>query len=169
MVHGAINYALRRVHGSPELNVVQGARSWVLCIMFTFWEVSLMENSTSVIQQIFGIGCGDTIMGKWYRRNREDPLNWFFMKGIRVWKMRNAGSDISRLRRVNLHWAWCFEIRWNNKTKEIQGYSLDINLVDSRVLRNKRLQTPSGPEGSSGSSPLCVPQGCLAINKLFLK
>jgi len=41
------------------------------------------------------------------------------------------------------------------------------NLVDSRVLRNKRLQTPSGPEGSSGSNPLCVPQGSLAINKLF--
>ena len=41
-----------------------------------------------------------------------------------------------------------------------------IILVDSRVLRNKRLQTPSGPEGSSGSGPLCVPQGSLAINKL---
>jgi hypothetical protein len=41
------------------------------------------------------------------------------------------------------------------------------NLVDSRVLRNKRLQTPSGPEGSSGSDPLCVPQGSLAINKLY--
>ena len=43
------------------------------------------------------------------------------------------------------------------------------NLVDSRVLRNKRLQTPSGPEGSSGSNPLCVPQGCLTINKLFIE
>jgi hypothetical protein len=42
-----------------------------------------------------------------------------------------------------------------------------MNLVGSRVLRNKRLQTPSGPEGSSGSNPLCVPQGSLAINKLF--
>ena len=41
-----------------------------------------------------------------------------------------------------------------------------IILVDSRVLRNKRLQTPSGPEGSSGSGPLCVPQGSLAINRL---
>jgi len=43
------------------------------------------------------------------------------------------------------------------------------NLVDSRVLRNKRLQTPSGPEGSSGSKPFCVPQGCLAINKFLVK
>jgi hypothetical protein len=41
------------------------------------------------------------------------------------------------------------------------------NLVDSRVLRNKKLQTPSGPEGSSGSNSLCVPQGSLTINKLF--
>ena len=51
----------------------------------------------------------------------------------------------------------------------IQGDSFVISLVDSRVLRNERLQTPSGPEGSSGSNPLCVPQGCLAINKLFIK
>ena len=42
------------------------------------------------------------------------------------------------------------------------------DLVDSRVLRNKRLQTPSGPEGSSGSNPLCVPQGSLAINKICM-
>ena len=42
------------------------------------------------------------------------------------------------------------------------------DLVDSRVLRNKRLQTPSGPEGSSGSNPLCVPQGSLAINKIYM-
>jgi len=48
------------------------------------------------------------------------------------------------------------------------GYFIK-NLVDSRVLRNKRLQTPSGPEGSSGSNPLCVPQGSLAINKLFIE
>jgi hypothetical protein len=46
---------------------------------------------------------------------------------------------------------------------------LPYHLVDSRVLRNKRLQTPSGPEGSSGSNPLCVPQGSLAINKLFIE
>jgi hypothetical protein len=46
---------------------------------------------------------------------------------------------------------------------------LRSNLVDSRVLRNKRLQTPSGPEGSSGSNPLCVPQGSLAINKLSIE
>jgi DNA polymerase-3 subunit gamma/tau len=46
---------------------------------------------------------------------------------------------------------------------------LSYHLVDSRVLRNKRLQTPSGPEGSSGSNPLCVPQGSLAINKLFIE
>ena len=45
--------------------------------------------------------------------------------------------------------------------------NIKLNLVDSRVLRNKRLQTPPGPEGSNGSNPLCVPQGCLAINKLF--
>jgi len=51
----------------------------------------------------------------------------------------------------------------------VQGNSFVISLVDSRVLRNIRLQTPSGPEGSSGSNPLCVPQGCLAINKLFMK
>ena len=43
------------------------------------------------------------------------------------------------------------------------------NLVDSRVLRNKKLQTPSGPEGSSGSNSLCVPQGRLTINKLRSK
>ena len=46
-----------------------------------------------------------------------------------------------------------------------QEATQSIILVDSRVLRNKRLQTPSGPEGSSGSGPLCVPQGSLAINK----
>jgi hypothetical protein len=44
--------------------------------------------------------------------------------------------------------------------------AIATHLVDSRVLRNKRLQTPSGPEGSSGSNPLCVPQGSLAINRL---
>ena len=47
--------------------------------------------------------------------------------------------------------------------------TIKMNLVDSRVLRNKRLRTPSGPEGSSGSNPLCVPQGRLAINKLLIK
>ena len=41
---------------------------------------------------------------------------------------------------------------------------LDVHHVDSRVLRNKGLQTPSGPEGSSGSNLSCVPRGCLAIN-----
>jgi hypothetical protein len=51
-------------------------------------------------------------------------------------------------------------------TPKLLAYNKNINLVDSRVLRNKRLQTPSGPEGSSGSNPLCVPQGCLTINKL---
>jgi hypothetical protein len=50
-----------------------------------------------------------------------------------------------------------------------QNLSRQLDLVDSRVLRNKRLQTPSGPEGSSGSKPFCVPQGCLAINKSFRK
>ncbi len=49
----------------------------------------------------------------------------------------------------------------------LRVFDLWSNLVDSRVLRNKRLQTPSGPEGSSGSDPLCVPQGSLAINKLY--
>jgi len=43
---------------------------------------------------------------------------------------------------------------------------LDVHHVDSRVLRNKRLRTPSGPEGSSGSNLFCVPQGDLAINPL---
>jgi len=38
---------------------------------------------------------------------------------------------------------------------------------DSRVLRNKDSQTPPDPEGSNGSDPLYVPQGCLAI--FFLK
>ena len=51
----------------------------------------------------------------------------------------------------------------------LRVFDLWSNLVDSRVLRNKRLQTPSGPEGSSGSNPLCVPQGSLAINKLFVE
>ena len=47
------------------------------------------------------------------------------------------------------------------------GVEIKLDLVDSRVLRNKRLQTPPGPEGSNGSNPLCVPQGCLAINKII--
>jgi hypothetical protein len=47
------------------------------------------------------------------------------------------------------------------------GVEIKLDLVDSRVLRNKRLQTPPDPEGSNGSNPLCVPQGCLAINKLI--
>jgi hypothetical protein len=67
-----------------------------------------------------------------------------------------------------------FGDRMGNRTKtlpslfvgESQEATRSIILVDSRVLRNKRLQTPSGPEGSSGSGPLCVPQGSLAINKL---
>jgi len=42
-----------------------------------------------------------------------------------------------------------------------------FDFVDSRVLRNKRLQTPPGPEGSNGSNLPCVPQGRLAINKLI--
>ena len=44
-----------------------------------------------------------------------------------------------------------------------------FNLVDSRVLRNKRLQPPPGPEGSNGSNLPCVPQGRLAINNLYFK
>jgi len=51
----------------------------------------------------------------------------------------------------------------------LEVFDLRSNLVDSRVLRNKSLQTPSDPEGSSGSKPFCVPQGSLAINKLFLR
>ncbi len=38
--------------------------------------------------------------------------------------------------------------------------------IDSWVLRNGNLQTPSGPEGSSGSKTFRVPQGSLAINIL---
>ena len=38
--------------------------------------------------------------------------------------------------------------------------------IDSWVLRNGNLQTPSGPEGSSGSRHFRVPQGSLAINIL---
>ncbi len=38
--------------------------------------------------------------------------------------------------------------------------------IDSWVLRNGNLQTPSGPEGSSGSKTFHVPQGSLAINIL---
>ena len=37
MVHGAMDYALHKVHGSLELNVVQGARLtnlYVLCLRF---------------------------------------------------------------------------------------------------------------------------------------
>ncbi len=34
---------------------------------------------------------------------------------------------------------------------------------DSRVLRNGKLPTPSGPEGSSGRNDFRVPQGSLAI------
>ena len=36
--------------------------------------------------------------------------------------------------------------------------------IDSWVLRNGNLRTPSGPEGSSGSKTFRVPQGSLAIN-----
>jgi len=36
---------------------------------------------------------------------------------------------------------------------------------DSRVPRNGRLQTPSGPEGSSGSGFRRVPRGCLAVTR----
>ncbi len=36
--------------------------------------------------------------------------------------------------------------------------------IDSWVLRNGNLRTPSGPEGSSGSKNFRVPQGSLAIN-----
>ena len=38
------------------------------------------------------------------------------------------------------------------------------NAIDSWVLRNENLRTPSGPEGSSGSKHFRVPQGSLAIN-----
>jgi hypothetical protein len=38
-----------------------------------------------------------------------------------------------------------------------------ILIIDSWVLRNENLQTPSGPEGSSGSKTFRVPQGSLAI------
>ena len=38
--------------------------------------------------------------------------------------------------------------------------------IDSWVLRNGNLQTPSDPEGSSGSKTFRVPQGSLAINIL---
>jgi len=38
--------------------------------------------------------------------------------------------------------------------------------IDSWVLRNGNLRTPSGPEGSSGSKTFRVPQGSLAINIL---
>ena len=41
--------------------------------------------------------------------------------------------------------------------KKIAGRS------DSRVPRNDRSRTPSGPEGSSGSDFRRVPRGCLAV------
>jgi len=41
-----------------------------------------------------------------------------------------------------------------------------VNGLDSRVLRNINLRTPSGLEGSSGSRTLCVPQGCLTIQSV---
>jgi len=41
-------------------------------------------------------------------------------------------------------------------------------IYDSRVLRNGRLPTPSGPEGSSGRNCLRVPQGSLAITLLLV-
>lgn len=37
-------------------------------------------------------------------------------------------------------------------------------MADSWVLRKGRLQTPSGPEGSSGSNRPLVPQGSPAIS-----
>ena len=40
--------------------------------------------------------------------------------------------------------------------------------IDSWVLRNGNLRTPSGPEGSSGSETFRVPQGSLAINIIKL-
>ena len=41
--------------------------------------------------------------------------------------------------------------------------------IDSWVLRNGNLRTPSGPEGSSGSKHFRVPQGSLAINIISLR
>jgi hypothetical protein len=38
-------------------------------------------------------------------------------------------------------------------------------VLDSRVLRNEILRTPSDPEGSSGSKSFRVPQGNLDIFK----
>ena len=41
--------------------------------------------------------------------------------------------------------------------------------IDSWVLRNGNLRTPSGPEGSSGSKHFRVPQGSLAITIISLR
>ena|GEM_PF-1582702 len=49
----------------------------------------------------------------------------------------------------------------SNPTLSARSHSRNI---DSWVLRNGNLRTPSGPEGSSGSKTFRVPQGSLAIN-----
>ncbi len=63
---------------------------------------------------------------------------------------------------------WLKVHAWNacvRKYREFESHPLRQSefKCDSRVLRNRESQTPSGPGGSSGSEPPRVLQGCPAI------
>jgi hypothetical protein len=77
------------------------------------------------------------------------------------WTQMNADfqDSIKRQRKI-LKGFFYFDFLYLRVSAQI---CVPIKIYDSRVLRNGRLPTPSGPEGSSGRNCPRVPQGSLAI------
>ncbi len=55
----------------------------LICIMFMCWEVSSMENSTSVTQRILGIECKNINNGEVTSTKSRRPLELMFYEGYK--------------------------------------------------------------------------------------